>query len=52
MFGMKESLKDFVSARRLRLLGHLARMEEDRLPKKLLFGWLPQHYPAHGPKTR
>ena len=52
MFGMEESLEDFVSARRLRWLGHLARIEEDHLPKKFLFGWLPQHHPAHGPKIR
>ena len=52
MFGMEESLEDLVSTRRLRWLGHLARMEVDRLPKRLLFGWLPQRRPAHGPKMR
>ena len=39
-------------ARRLCWLGHVARMEEDRLPKRLLFGWLPQRRPAHGTKMR
>ena len=46
IFGMEESLEDFVSARRLCWLGHLAQMEEEPLPKKLLFGWLPQHRPG------
>jgi len=34
-------MKDLVSVRRLRWLGHMARMG-DMIPKKLLFGWLPQ----------
>ena len=51
-FGMEASLKDLITARRLRWLGHVARMEEDRIPKRLLFGWLPQRRPAHGTKTR
>ena len=49
---MEESLEDFVASRRLRWLGHVARMEDDRLPKKILFGWLPQKRPAHGAKMR
>ena len=51
-FGMEESLDDMIAFRRLRWLGHIARMEEDRLPKKILFGWLPQKRPAHGTKMR
>ena len=51
-FGMEESLEDVITARRLRWLGHLARMEDHRLPKKILFAWLPQHRPAHGTKMR
>ena len=27
-------------------------MEDDHIPKKLLFGWLPQCHPAHGTKLR
>ncbi len=50
-FGMEESLDDLRTARRLRWLGHVARMEEDRV-QKLLFGWLPQQKPAHGTKMR
>ena len=51
-FGMEETLEDIIAARRLCWLGHLARMDEDRIPKKLLFGWLPQRRPAHGTKLR
>ncbi len=51
-FGMEESLEDIVIARRLRWLGHLARMDDHRLPKKILFGWLPQCRPAHGTRMR
>ena len=42
LFGMGKSLEDLVTARRLRWLGHVARMDEDRIPKRMLFGWLPQ----------
>lgn len=34
------------------MLGHVARMNEDRIPKRMLFGWLPQQRPAHGTKMR
>ena len=51
-FGMEESLEDLIVERRLRWLGHVARMEDHRLPKKVLFGWLPQQRPAHGTKMR
>ena len=40
-FGMQETLEDVVVAKRLRWLGHVARMDDSRLPKRLLFGWLP-----------
>ena len=49
-FGMEESLDDIIAARRLRWLGRVARMDEVRIPKKLLFGWLPQRRHAHGTK--
>ena len=49
---MEDSLEDIITARRLRWLGHLARMEDDRVPKKVLFGWLLQPRPPHGTKMR
>ena len=54
MFGKEESVEDLISRRRLtcRWLGHMARMNEDRLPKKILFGWLPQRRPRYGTKLR
>jgi len=49
---MPVTLADMISCRRLRWLGHVARMGDDRLPKQLLFGWLPQRQPPHGVKLR
>ena len=40
-YGMEESLEEMVAARRLQWLGHVARMNDDRILKKLLLGWLP-----------
>ena len=51
-FGVKEVIEDVVVAKRLRWAGHVARMDDCRLPKRLLFGWLPQRRPAHGTKQR
>ena len=43
---------DIVRMRRLQWLVHVARMPDDGLPKKILFGWLPQTRPPHGPRLR
>ena len=51
-FGMDKALEDVVIARRLRWLGHVARMQEDRIPKRPLFGWLTHPRPMHGCKLR
>ena len=40
-------MEDLITARRLRWLGHVAQMGEERIPKKLLFDWLPERRPAH-----
>ena len=47
---MPVSLADVISSRRLRWLGHLARMCDHCLPRQMLFGWLPQCHPPHGVK--
>ena len=49
---MEESLEDLITARRLKWLGHVARVDEGRVPKRMLFGWLPRKRPAHGTKMR
>jgi hypothetical protein len=41
-----------VSCARLRWLGHIARLDSDRLPKQLLFGRLSSTRPAGGPLLR
>lgn len=51
-WGDLESATDKVQKRRLEWLGHLARMESDRIPKSILFGWLPQPRPRCGPRKR
>ena len=48
-FGMQKSILDIILEQRLRLLGHVGRMEETRLPKKILFGELSK---SHGTKRR
>ena len=51
-FGVEEVIEDVVVAKRLRWVGHVARMDDFHLPKRILFGWLPQRRPAHGTKQR
>ena len=40
-FGMRESISNLLTLARLQWLGHVARMSDDRMPKRILFGWLP-----------
>ena len=35
-----------------RWLGHIVRIPDHRLPKSMLFGWLPQSRPRCGPRKR
>ena len=49
---MKTGVSEKVQKRRLEWLGHLARMPEHRLPKVMLFSWLPQPRPRCGPRKR
>ena len=51
-FGMPWSIADYILERRLRWLGHLGRMDEQRAPKQLLFGELVKRRPFQGPKKR
>ncbi len=41
-----------VKKRRLEWLGHLARMPDHRMPKAVLFSWLPQPRPRCAPRKR
>ncbi len=47
-----EPVADMISRRRLQWLGHIRRMEDSRLPKAILFSWLPASRPACGPRKR
>ena len=38
--------------RRMQWLGHLARMDNSRMPKRILFGRLRKPRPSHGVKLR
>ena len=51
-FGVEEVIEDVVVAKRLRWAGHVACMDDFRLTKRILFGWLPRRRPAHGTKQR
>ena len=51
-FGVETDMVDIVREHRLRWLGHVARMSDDRTPKCVLFGELPSTRPQHGPKKR
>ena len=51
-WGDPVSAVEKVTARRLEWLGHLARMPDNRIPKRCLFGWLPQARPRGGPRKR
>ena len=47
-----EDMAVLLRQRRMRWLGHMARMDDDRAPKCVLFGELPATRPRHGPKRR
>ena len=51
-FGMEDSIEDLLMTYRLRWIGHIARMGDERLPKKLLFGEFEKKRPFHGTKKR
>ena len=47
-WGNEECIDQMIKRRRLDWLGHIARMPDDRIPKKMLFGWLQQPRPQGG----
>ena len=51
-WGDEETVREKVQKRRLEWLGHLARMPDHRLPKVMLFSWLPQPRPRCGSRKR
>lgn len=51
-FGMLWTIPDIIMERRLKWLGHVGRMDEGQMPKKLLFGQLRKTRPSHGTKRR
>ena len=51
-FGMQKLILDIILEQRLKWIGHVGRMEETRLPKKILFGELRKTRPRHGTKRR
>ena len=51
-FGMTESMAEILRRHRLKWLGHVARMNDNRMPKQLLFGELTRSRPSHGTKRR
>ncbi|XP_065195667.1 uncharacterized protein LOC135827071 [Sycon ciliatum] len=50
--GIDSDIGDIIRERRLRWLGHIGRMDDDRLPKCTLFGELSATRPQHGPSRR
>ena len=42
---------DKIRLKRLEWLGHLARMADNRMPKSVLFSWLPEPWPRCGLKN-
>ena len=50
--GMEWSISDMIMDKRLKWLGHLDWMDDERLPKKMLFGELRKRRACHGPKKR
>ena len=47
-----ETASDKITKCRVQWLGHLARMQDTRIPKATFFGWLCQPHPRSGPKRR
>ena len=51
-WGDTMTMNSRVALKRLEWLGHLSRMPDNRLPKRVLFSWFPQPRPKCGPRKR
>ena len=51
-FGMEWSIPNAIMDKQLKWLGHLGRMDDERLAKKLLFREIRKRRACHGPKKR
>ena len=51
-FGMHLTIADVIMEQWLKWLGHVGRMDEERLPKKLMFGESRKTRTGHGTKRR
>lgn len=49
---MRETIEEVLIERWLQWLGHLARMENTKMPKQVLFGCLKKARPFHGVRLR
>ena len=47
-FGMTEHMMEILRKHRLQWIGHVAWMDDGRMPKQLLFGELVRPRPRHG----
>ena len=52
MCGNIKLTTDRIRMKELEWLGHLVRMPDNRLPKSVLFGWLPEPQPRCGPRKQ
>ena len=51
-FGMPGGLRECLMERRLRWVGHVVRMPDNRIPRQLLLGYLPEKRPFEGVRMR
>ena len=52
LWGDTDTIEEQLAHRRLEWLGHVARMEDSRMPRQVLFGTFLQCRPAHRPRKR
>ena len=45
-----DSIDMYIARRQLRWLGHVARMDYDRLPRRMLSAWVPHRRPIGAPR--